>query len=42
MGMLTILPLLDYVHSLIKIAQSHDVFMGNFINVVKMCQLELY
>jgi hypothetical protein len=27
---------------LIKIAQSHDVFMGNFINVVKMCQLELY
>jgi hypothetical protein len=42
MGMLTILPLLDCVHSLIKFAQSHDVFMGDFINAVKMCQLELY
>jgi len=42
MGLLTILLLLDYVHSLIKFAQSHDMFMGDFINVVKMCQLKLY
>jgi hypothetical protein len=42
MGLLTILPLLDCVHSLIKFAQSRDVFMGDFINAMKMCQLELY
>jgi hypothetical protein len=42
MGLLTILPLSDYVHSLIKFAQSHDVFVGDFINAVKMCELEFY
>jgi hypothetical protein len=42
MGLLTILLLLDCVHSLIKFAQSCDVFVGNFINAMKMCQLELY
>lgn len=27
---------------LIKLAQSHDVFVCNFIIVVKVCQLELH
>jgi hypothetical protein len=30
------------MHTLIKLAQSHDVFVSGFINVVKVCQLELY
>ncbi len=33
---------LDSMHTLIKLAQSHDVFICDFIDVVKVCQLELY
>jgi hypothetical protein len=41
-GLHVVFPFLDLVHVLIKLAQSHDVFVCNFINVVKVCQLELY
>ncbi len=34
--------LLDSVHTLIKFPQSYDVFMCDFINVMKICQLEFY
>jgi hypothetical protein len=42
LGLHVIFSFLDLVHVLIKLAQSHDVFVCNFIIVVKVCQLELY
>jgi hypothetical protein len=42
LGLHVILPFLDLVHVLIKLAQSHDVFVCSFIDVVKVCQLEFY
>jgi hypothetical protein len=42
LSLIAIFPLLDSVHTLIKFAQSCDVFMCDFINVVKICQLEFY
>ncbi len=37
-----IIPLLDFVHVLIKMPQFHDVFICDFIDAMKVCQLELY
>jgi hypothetical protein len=42
MGLHVNFPFLDLVYVLIKLAQSHDVFVCNFIDVAKVCQLELY
>jgi hypothetical protein len=38
MGLHAILPILDSVHILIKCAQSFNLFVHNFINVMKICQ----
>jgi hypothetical protein len=37
-----ILPFLGYVHSLIKFSQCNDIFVCNFLRVVKVCQAQLY
>ncbi len=37
-----IIPLLDFVHVLIKMPQFHDAFICDFIDAMKVCQLELY
>ncbi len=37
-----IVPLVDFVHALIKLAQSCDVFVCNFIDAMKVCQLAFY
>lgn len=37
-----ILPLLKSVHNLIKVAQSKDVFLCDFVTSVKICESELY
>jgi len=42
LGLHAILPFLDFVHTLIKLTQSHDVFICDFVNTVKVCQLDLY
>jgi hypothetical protein len=39
MGLHAILPILDSVHILIKCAQSFNLFMYDFINVMKIYQL---
>jgi hypothetical protein len=42
MGLTYIMPLLESVHVLIKFTQTHDTFLCDFVNVVKMCCVELY
>jgi hypothetical protein len=42
LGLHAILPLLDYVHTLIKFAQSHNMFICNVIDTMKIYQLKLY
>jgi hypothetical protein len=37
-----ILPLLEYVDSLMRFIQSRDIFVSNYVVVVKICQTELY
>jgi hypothetical protein len=37
LGLHAILPLLDYMHALIKLAKSCHVFVYDFIDVVKVC-----
>ncbi len=37
LGLHAILLLLDFVHTFIKLAQSHDVFVCDFIDMVKVC-----
>lgn len=39
---LTCLPLLVVVHSLIKFAQERDVYVCDYVVVVKQCQLQIY
>jgi hypothetical protein len=39
LGLHTILPLLDYVHVLNKLAQSWDIFMCDFIDTMNIFQL---
>jgi hypothetical protein len=41
MGLHAIVPLLDFVHVLIKLAQSCDVFICNFIDAM-VCHFEFY
>jgi len=41
MGLHAIVPLLDFVHVLIKLAQSYDVFICNFIDAM-VCHFEFY
>jgi hypothetical protein len=42
LGLHAIVSLLDNVHTLIKSTQFHDVFVCDFINVVKSGQLQFY
>ncbi len=42
LGLHVSFPLLDSVHTLIEFAQCCDVLMCDFINVVKIFQLEFY
>jgi hypothetical protein len=37
MGFTYILPMLEVVHEFIKIVQSHDAFICDFMKVVNMC-----
>ena len=37
-----VLPLLEYVNNLMKFAQSRDVFISDYVAVVKICQVDLY
>jgi hypothetical protein len=37
LGLHAIHPFLDYMHALIKLAESCHVFMCDFIDVVKVC-----
>jgi hypothetical protein len=37
-----IMPLLDAIHSLIKFSQLRDVFMCEFITIMKICELGMY
>jgi hypothetical protein len=41
-GLHGILPLLDCIYILIKFAQFRNVFVYDFIDVMKICQLEFY
>jgi hypothetical protein len=36
------LPILEVVHSLIKFAQHQDLFIIEFVNVVKLVEVELF
>jgi hypothetical protein len=38
----TMMPMLKAVHSLIKFAQLKDVFVCDFIIVVKICERDVY
>jgi hypothetical protein len=42
LGLHAISPLLDYVHTLIKFTQSHNMFICNVIDIMKIYQLKLY
>jgi hypothetical protein len=37
LGLHAILPFLDYMHALIKLVESHHLFLYDFIDVVKVC-----
>jgi len=42
LGLNVIMPLLETIHSLIKFAQPHDVFMCIFITTMKICERDIY
>jgi hypothetical protein len=42
LGLNVIMPLLHALHPLIKFAQLHDVFVCNFIAMVKICERDIY
>jgi hypothetical protein len=42
LGLPCLLPLFECVHKFIKIVQGQDVFVCDFVEVVKLAQLELY
>jgi hypothetical protein len=42
LGLACILPLLEFVHSLIKFAQTRDVYMCDVVVVIKVCQGDIY
>jgi hypothetical protein len=37
-----IIPLFEFVQSLSKFGQTHDVFICDFVHVVKVCEDDLY
>ncbi len=41
-GLPCIFPMLEYVNGLMKFVQSRDVFMCDYITIVKHCQGDLY
>jgi hypothetical protein len=42
LGLNAAMPMLKAVHSLIKFAQLRDVFVYDFISLVKICEGEVY
>jgi len=42
LGLNAIMPLLEEVHSLIKSSQLHDMFVCDFIAIVKICEIDVY
>ncbi len=42
LGLNAIMPLLEEMHALIKISQLHDVFVCDFIAIVKICEKDVY
>ncbi len=42
LGLTYIIPLLEFVQSLSKFGQTHDVFTCDFVRVVKVCEDDLY
>ncbi len=42
LGLNAIMPLLEEVHSLIKISQLHDVLICDFIPTMKICERDVY
>jgi hypothetical protein len=41
-GLACILPLIKSMQSLLKFAQLGDIFISDFIAIVKVCQVQLY
>ncbi len=41
LGLSCLLPLLEIVHALIKFAQGRDIFICDFVAIVKICQIDL-
>lgn len=42
LGLHVVMSFKNSIHTLIKLAQSDDVFVCDFIDMVKVCQLDLY
>jgi hypothetical protein len=42
LGLSCLLPLLEVMHALIKFAQGRDIFICDFVTIVKNCQANLY
>jgi hypothetical protein len=42
LGFATILPLLHYIHNLIKFSRLRDVFIYDFVAAIKVCQGEIF
>jgi hypothetical protein len=42
MGFICILPILEVIHEFIKFVKSDDVFVGDFVETMKMCCVNLY
>jgi hypothetical protein len=42
LGLTYIIPLLEFVQSLSKFGQTHDVFICDFVCIVKVCEDDLY
>jgi hypothetical protein len=42
LGLNTMMPLLEAIHSLIKFAQLKDVFVYDFITIMKICEGDVY
>ncbi len=42
MGLFCLLPLLEVVNALIKFAQGKDIFICDFVAVIKIFQIDLY
>jgi hypothetical protein len=42
LGLVCILPLLEFVHAFIKFAQMKDVYMCDLVAIIKVCQGDIY